>query len=68
MIIWLSQDSNATPSICLAASAIFANGALLIWPDGRPSRIAAVLALVAVMYLAAKLAPKRTYPTPVEAE
>ena len=47
---------------------IFAIGAFLIWPTGRLSQIAAVVALVAVMILAAKLAPKREYAVPVEAE
>jgi TRAP-type uncharacterized transport system fused permease subunit len=46
---------------------IFAIGAFLIWPTGRLSQIIAVVALVAVMILAAKLAPKRKYPAPAEA-
>jgi TRAP transporter 4TM/12TM fusion protein len=46
---------------------IFAIGAFLIWPTGRLSQIVAVVALVAVMILAAKLAPKREYPAPAEA-
>ncbi|MCB1993513.1 MAG: hypothetical protein KDG49_18850, partial [Geminicoccaceae bacterium] len=45
---------------------IFAIGVFLIWPTGRLSQIAAVVALVAVMLLAAKLAPKREYASPVE--
>jgi TRAP-type uncharacterized transport system fused permease subunit len=46
---------------------IFAIGIFLIWPTGRPSQIIAVLALVAVMLLAAKLAPKQPKRTGNEA-
>lgn len=38
---------------------IFGIGIFLIWPTGRTSQIIAVVALVAVMWLAAKLAPER---------
>jgi len=45
---------------------IFAIGAFLIWPTGRLSQIIAVVALVAVMILAAKIAPRRDYAAPAE--
>jgi len=35
---------------------IFAIGAFLVWPTGRPSQIIAVVALVAVLWLASRLA------------
>jgi TRAP transporter 4TM/12TM fusion protein len=38
---------------------IFLTGAFLIWPTGRPSQIAAIVVLVALLALAAKLAPER---------
>lgn len=46
---------------------IFLIGAFLIWPTGRLSQIIAVIALVAIMILAAKLAPKRDYSEQLEA-
>jgi TRAP-type uncharacterized transport system fused permease subunit len=38
---------------------IFLTGVFLIWPTGRPSQIAAIVILMALLVLAAKLAPER---------
>jgi TRAP transporter 4TM/12TM fusion protein len=38
---------------------IFLTGVFLIWPSGRPSQLAAVAVLMALLVLAAKLAPER---------
>jgi TRAP transporter 4TM/12TM fusion protein len=38
---------------------IFLTGVFLIWPSGRPSQVAAIAVLMAMLVLAAKLAPER---------